>query len=78
MEERQQGSRISGFYKLHIEDRLNKLNQRVELSVEEFAALRGSPGLRLDQAERFDAQLVGAARRARSCIKGNPSVAWSR
>jgi len=59
MEERQQGSRISGFYKLHIEDRLNKLNQRVELSVEEFAALRGSPGLRLDQAEHMIENVVG-------------------
>ncbi|MCC6955346.1 MAG: hydroxymethylglutaryl-CoA reductase, degradative [Anaerolineales bacterium] len=59
MEERQQGSRISGFYKLHIEDRLNELNQRVELSVEEFAALRGSPGLRLDQAEHMIENVVG-------------------
>jgi hydroxymethylglutaryl-CoA reductase len=57
--EETQGSRISGFYKLGIEQRLEELNRRVELSVEEFSALNGTGGLTIEQADHMIENVVG-------------------
>jgi hydroxymethylglutaryl-CoA reductase len=54
-----QGSRISGFYKLGIEQRLEELNRRVDLSVEEFSALNGTGGLTIEQADHMIENVVG-------------------
>ena len=54
-----QGSRIPGFFKLGIEERLDELNQRVELSAEEFSALSGVEGLTIGQADQMIENVVG-------------------
>lgn len=59
MSQKEQGSRIPGFYKLSIEDRLESINRRVELSIEEFSALSGSGGLTIDQANMMIENVIG-------------------
>ncbi len=53
------GSRIPGFYKLGIEERLEELNRRVDLSVEEFGALSGLGGLTIGQADHMIENVAG-------------------
>jgi len=59
MEESEKGSRISGFYKLSIQERLAELNRRVGLAADELAALCGSAGLRLEQADHMIENVAG-------------------
>jgi len=59
MEENEKGSRISGFYKLSIQDRLDKINRRIGLSADELAALSGSAGLHLEQADHMIENVIG-------------------
>ncbi|MCZ7551456.1 MAG: hydroxymethylglutaryl-CoA reductase, degradative [Anaerolineae bacterium UTCFX2] len=59
MEESEKGSRISGFYKLSIQERLAELNRRVGLAADELAALSGSAGLRLEQADHMIENVAG-------------------
>jgi hydroxymethylglutaryl-CoA reductase len=53
------GSRISGFYKLSLAERLEALAQRAELTPEELSALQGSLGLSLEQADHMVENVVG-------------------
>ena len=59
MDESSLGSRISGFYKLEIEQRLAELKRRADLSEDEFAALNGSAGLSVAQADHMIENVVG-------------------
>jgi hydroxymethylglutaryl-CoA reductase len=59
MDESSSGSRISGFYKLEIEQRLAELKQRANLSEDEFAALNGSAGLSVSQADHMIENVIG-------------------
>jgi hydroxymethylglutaryl-CoA reductase len=53
------GSRIPGFYNLSLEERLNELSGRLDLSADELAILRGSAGLTIEQADHMIENVVG-------------------
>jgi hydroxymethylglutaryl-CoA reductase len=57
--ENQTGSRIPGFYKLSLEERLAVLARRVELSPEDIATLSGSTGLSITQADHMIENTIG-------------------
>ncbi len=59
MTEATHGSRIVGFYNLSIEERLAELAKRGGLSDEEIAAISGSGGLTIFQAEHMIENAVG-------------------
>ena len=59
MDEDLRGSRISGFYKLTIEERVVELNRRVAFSTEEFSALNGTAGLTVEQADHMIENVIG-------------------
>jgi hydroxymethylglutaryl-CoA reductase len=59
MNENTSGSRIPGFYKLPVLQRLEELNRRVDLSAEEFSALNGPDSLSLDQADHMIENVIG-------------------
>jgi hydroxymethylglutaryl-CoA reductase len=59
MTERNHGSRIAGFYNLSLKDRLTELASRGNLSPEEIAALDGTAGLTIDQADHMIENAVG-------------------
>lgn len=59
MPTQKKGSRIPGFYKLTLEQRLAELVQRGELSAEEIDMLRGKPGLTLEKADHMIENVVG-------------------
>lgn len=53
------GSRIPGFYKLTLAERLAELFQRAELSPNDIAALSGQAGLTTEQADHMIENVVG-------------------
>lgn len=52
-------SRISGFYNLPIDARLDEIRQRSTLTPENLAAIQGSMGLSLDQADHMIENVIG-------------------
>jgi hydroxymethylglutaryl-CoA reductase len=59
MTERNRSSRISGFYNLNLEERLTELAFRGNLSPEEIAALNGTAGLTVGQADHMIENAIG-------------------
>ncbi len=59
MTERNRGSRIAGFYNLSLEERLIELAKRGDLSPEDLAALDGTAGLTVFQAEHMIENAIG-------------------
>ncbi len=57
--EKQPGSRIPGFYKLSLEDRLAEVARRVALSPQDIAVLSGASGLAVDQADHMIENTIG-------------------
>jgi hydroxymethylglutaryl-CoA reductase len=57
--EKQPGSRIPGFYKLSLEDRLAEVARRVALSPQDIAVLSGALGLAVDQADHMIENTIG-------------------
>jgi len=55
-------SRIPGFYKLGLEERLRKVQARTDLTDEELDILRGAKGLTFAQADRMSENMVGTFR----------------
>ena len=53
------GSRITGFYNLSLEERLAELAERGELSPDDVAALSGKAGLTSEQADHMIENVVG-------------------
>ena len=53
------GSRITGFYNLSLEERLAELAERGELSPDDVAALSGQAGLTSEQADHMIENVVG-------------------
>jgi hydroxymethylglutaryl-CoA reductase len=53
------GSRIPGFYNLSLEERLEELARRAELSAEEIASLSGAMGLTREQADHMIENVIG-------------------
>ncbi len=54
-----QRSRISGFYKLEMEQRLDEIRSRTDLSQEEIRAISGEAGLSISQADHMIENVVG-------------------
>jgi hydroxymethylglutaryl-CoA reductase len=54
-----QGSRLSGFYNLSLEARLEALTQRTNLGPDELAALSGKAGLSPEQADHMIENVIG-------------------
>jgi hydroxymethylglutaryl-CoA reductase len=59
MAEQGTGSRISGFYNLSLEERLNEIVRRSNLSPEEGAAMSGEAGLPAEQADHMIENVIG-------------------
>jgi hydroxymethylglutaryl-CoA reductase len=53
------GSRIPGFYKLGLEERLAEISRRVDLSAQELSVLSGAAGLTASQADHMSENVVG-------------------
>lgn len=59
MTKNDQGSRISGFYKISIEERINALAERSGLTNDEFGPFFSSAGLPLTQADHMIENVIG-------------------
>ncbi|MBP1694027.1 MAG: mvaA [Chloroflexi bacterium] len=53
------GARIPGFYNLPLDDRLQEIARRSNLTLEELAALAGRDGLTIDQADHMVENVIG-------------------
>ena len=53
------GARIPGFYNLPLDDRLQEIARRSNLTLEELAALAGRDGLTIDQANHMVENVIG-------------------
>jgi len=53
-------SRISGFYKKPVDERIKIVAERVGLSEEEIATLKSSGGLSIEAADRMTENVVGS------------------
>ena len=59
MGEKITGSRIPGYYNLSLEERLQQIASRTDLTTEEIAVLGGSAGLNANQADQMIENVVG-------------------
>ena len=59
MAEHSQGSRLPGLYTFSIEERLDELANRVDLSAEDLQALSGTAGLTAEQADHMVENVIG-------------------
>lgn len=59
MAENSKGSRIPGFYRLELDQRMKEIAQRIDLSAEEELALSGASGLIVNQADHMIENVVG-------------------
>jgi hydroxymethylglutaryl-CoA reductase len=59
MKVKSQGSRIAGFYKLSVEERLEKLAEATGLAREELSIFAGEAGLSLEQANHMIENVIG-------------------
>ncbi len=60
MDNQKKSSRISGFYKLPIEERLDIIAQKLELTPEEVQLLSSGGGLTMDIADRMIENVIGS------------------
>jgi hydroxymethylglutaryl-CoA reductase len=59
MADKKTGSRISGFYKLSLEERISEIARQSDLSADECAALNGEAGLKAAQADHMVENVLG-------------------
>jgi hydroxymethylglutaryl-CoA reductase len=59
MQKHSMGSRIPGYYNLTLEERIDELQSRCDLTAEDIAALSGTDGLSAEQADHMIENVVG-------------------
>ena len=59
MQKHSTGSRIPGYYNLTLEERIDELQSRCDLTAEDIAALSGTGGLSAEQADHMIENVVG-------------------